>query len=101
LNPKMKSLLGLARKAGKIYSGESQVEALLKKKKGDLVIIAEDSRSALTKFEKWSQELKIPIIIGGSKEELGSSLGISPRSIVLIADKGFAEAIIKERDNTI
>ena len=96
----MKALLGLARKAGKIYSGESQVEALLKKQKGNLIIIAKDSQGALTKFEKWSQDLKIPIIIAGSKEELGLSLGMSPRAVVLIDDKGFAEAIIKERDHT-
>lgn len=96
----MKALLGFARKAGKVYSGESQVEALFKKQKGHLVIIANDSQGALTKFEKWSQDLNIPIIIGGSKEELGSVIGMSPRSVVLIADKGFAEAIIKEKDLT-
>lgn len=96
----MKALLGLARKAGKINSGESQVEALFKKGIGDLLIIADDSRGALSKFEKWSQELKIPIIIGGSKEELGLILGMSPRSVVLVADKGFAEAIIKESNHT-
>lgn len=96
----MKALLGLARKAGKIYSGESQVETLFKKRKGDLVVIANDSQGALTKFEKWSQDLNIPIIIGGSKEELGLALGMSPRSVVLIVDKGFAEAIIKESDHT-
>lgn len=96
----MKALLGLARKAGKIYSGESQVETLFKKGKGDLVVIANDSQGALTKFEKWSQDLNIPIIIGGSKEELGLALGMSPRSVVLIVDKGFAEAIIKESDHT-
>lgn len=100
MTPKMKALLGFARKAGKIYSGESQVEALFKKGKGDLIIIANDSRGALNKFEKWSLELRIPLIIGASKEELGFALGMSPRSVVLIADKGFAEAIIKESDHT-
>lgn len=97
----MKALLGFARRAGKIYSGESQVEALFKKRKGDLVIIANDSPNALNKFEKWSQDLEIPLIIGGSKEEIGLSIGMSPRSVVLVADKGFAEAIIKEIGQTV
>lgn len=96
----MKSLLGLARKAGMIYCGESQVEGLLKRKKGDLMIIAEDSRNALSKFQKWSEDLKIPVIISGTKEEIGLSIGMSPRSVVVVADKGFAEAIIKESGYT-
>ena len=96
----MKSLLGMARRAGKVYSGESQVEAFLKKRKGDLLIIAKDSSNALTKFERWCQDLKIPVIIDGTKEEIGISIGMSPRSAVLIIDRGFAEAMLKESKST-
>lgn len=99
MTPKIKSLLGLAKRAGKVYSGESQIEALLKKKKGELLIIAKDSTNALTKFQRWSQDLKIPVIIDGSKEEIGISIGMSPRSAVLIIDKGFAQAMLKDSKN--
>jgi len=94
--PKVLSLLGMARRAGKVSSGESQVEALLKKKQGHLLIIAEDSPGAKTKFEPWAEEIDIPVKITGSKQELGLAIGLSPRSIILIGDKGFAEAIIKQ-----
>lgn len=96
MTPKSIALLGMARRAGKISSGESQVEAMLKKKKGSLLLIAEDSTGAIAKFKQWAEDNNLPVLIKGKKEELGSAIGLSPRAIVLITDKGFAEAIIKE-----
>jgi len=96
MKTKIISLLGMARRAGKIYSGESQVEALLKKKKGYLLLVAEDSPGASSKFSLWARDLNIPVLQTGSKQELGLAIGLSPRSIILIDDKGFAEAISKE-----
>lgn len=95
--PKVRSLLGMARRAGLISSGESQVEALLKKKKGHLLLIAEDSPGASSKFSQWANDIKIPVLIEGSKQELGAAIGLSSRAIVLVMDKGFAQAILKER----
>lgn len=86
----------MARRAGKVCSGESQVEAYLKKQKGYLILIAEDSPGANTKFSQWAKDINIPVLIEGSKQELGSVIGLSPRSIVMIMDRGFADAIIKE-----
>ncbi len=91
------SLIGMARGAGKITSGESQVEAMLKKKKGYLLIFAEDAQSAQTKYGQWAGDLKIPILILGTKQELGIALGLSPRSVILVMDHGFAKAILKAR----
>lgn len=99
MNPKIMSLLGLAKRAGKVYSGESQVEAMLKRKKGFLLIIAEDSPGAKDKYENWAKDLNIPVLSGGSKEELGLAIGLSPRAVVLIADRGFADAIYKAWDH--
>lgn len=96
MKPKVISLLGIARRAGKVFTGESQVEALLKKGKGSLLVIAEDSPGAYSKFKPWAEDLKIPVIRTGCKQELGLAVGQSPRSIILIDDKGFAEAILKE-----
>jgi ribosomal protein L7Ae-like RNA K-turn-binding protein len=100
LKPRIASLIGIARKAGKVYSGESQVEALLKKKQGTLLIIAEDCPGAFTKFSRWAQDLGIPVIRTGSKLQLGSSIGLSPRSTILIDDQGFTKAILKEWEQT-
>jgi len=96
LTPKIIALLGMARRAGKVSSGESQVEAFLKKKKGNLLLIAADSPGANTKFSRWAKDINIPVLMDGSKQELGLAIGLSPRSIVLIMDKGFADAILKE-----
>lgn len=95
VNPKVEALLGLARRAGKVFSGDSQVEALLKKRKGDLLIIAEDSPGVLSKYGKWAEDLALPVLNIGTKQELGLAIGLSPRAVVLIIDRGFANAIIK------
>lgn len=94
--PQIKSLLGLAQRAGKVYSGESQVEAILKKRKGCLLIIAEDSPRAFDKFGKWASDLGLPVIKTGNKEELGLSIGRSPRSVIIVDDPGFSDAILKK-----
>lgn len=101
MNPKIISLIGIARRAGKVSSGESQVEALLKKKTGYLLIIAEDSSGAINRFSQWAEDINLPVLIGGSKHELGLSIGLSPRSVVLIMDEGFANAIIKVRGHNL
>lgn len=97
MTPKEISLLGMARRAGKISSGESQVEAYLKKKKGYLLLIAEDSPGANTKFSQWAKDINIPVLVGGSKQELGLAVGLSPRAVILVMDRGFAKAIAKEK----
>ncbi|NLI93288.1 MAG: L7Ae/L30e/S12e/Gadd45 family protein [Peptococcaceae bacterium] len=96
MTPRVKSLLGIARRAGKICSGESQVEAFLKKEKGYLLLIAEDSPGAVSKYKQWASDVNIPVLVEGTKEELGLAIGLSPRAIVLVMDRGFADAMIKE-----
>lgn len=94
---RIKNLLGLARRAGKITAGEAQVEAMLKKGKGSLLLLAEDGGSMQKKFAFWAQTLELPMMIDGTKQEIGSALGMSPRAVALIMDQGFAKAILKAR----
>ncbi|AHF07518.1 L7Ae/L30e/S12e/Gadd45 family ribosomal protein [Desulfitobacterium metallireducens] len=91
------SLLGIARGAGKITSGESQVEAMLKKGKGSLLVLAEDAPGTHKKYSQWARDLNIPVLIFGEKLELGKAIGLSQRSTVLVMDDGFAKAILKVR----
>ena len=91
------SFLGLARRAGKITSGESQIEAMLKKRKGHLLILAEDAPGTHKKYQKWAEDLRLPIMIIGTKQDLGIAIGLSPRSTILVMDEGFAKAILKIR----
>ncbi|WP_075366056.1 L7Ae/L30e/S12e/Gadd45 family ribosomal protein [Desulfosporosinus metallidurans] len=91
------SLMGIARRAGKVATGDAQVEAMLKKGKGFLLIIAEDAQGAQKKYKQWASDLKLPVLVTGTKLEIGLSIGLSPRSSVLILDQGFAKAILLAR----
>jgi len=97
LNTRIESLVGIARRAGKIASGDAQIEAMFKKRKGYLLIIAEDAHGAQKKYSQWAKDIKLPVIIAGTKLELGCSIGLSPRSAVLVLDQGFAKAILLAR----
>ena len=97
MNTRIQSLIGIARRAGKVASGDAQVEAMLKKRKGFLLIIAEDAQGAQKKYNSWASDLKLPILVTGTKLDIGHSIGLSPRSAVLILDRGFAKAILLAR----
>jgi ribosomal protein L7Ae-like RNA K-turn-binding protein len=97
VNTRIQSLIGIARRAGKIATGDAQVEAMLKKRKGFLLIMAEDAPGAQKKYNQWAGDLKLPMLVTGTKLELGHSIGLSPRSAVLILDQGFAKAILLAR----
>ncbi|HUS89765.1 MAG TPA: L7Ae/L30e/S12e/Gadd45 family ribosomal protein [Desulfosporosinus sp.] len=97
MNTRIQSLIGIARRAGKIATGNAQVEAMMKKRKGFLLIMAEDAPSTQKKYNQWAGDLKLPILVIGTKLELGHSIGLSPRSAVLILDQGFAKAILLAR----
>ena len=97
MNIRIQSLIGIARRAGKIASGDAQIEAMVKKRKGFLLIIAEDAHGAQKKYSLWAEDIKLPVIVSGTKQELGHSIGLSPRSAVLIMDQGFAKAILLAR----
>lgn len=94
---RIQALVSMARRAGKVCSGEAQIEAMLKKGKGKLLIVAEDSPNTQKKYHKWAEDLGLPLMTAGTKQELGIMIGLSPRSAVLIMDEGFAKAILKVR----
>lgn len=94
MNTRIQSLLGIARRAGKIAAGNAQVEAMLKKRKGFLLIMAVDALRTQKKYNQWANEQNLPILVTGTKSELGHSIGLSPRSAVLVLDQGIAEAIL-------
>ena len=97
MNTRIQSLIGIARRAGKIATGDAQVEAMMKKRRGFLLIMAEDAPGVQKKYDQWAGDLKLPMLVMGTKLELGHSIGLSPRSAVLILDQGFAKAILLAR----
>ncbi|KAB2954353.1 L7Ae/L30e/S12e/Gadd45 family protein [Heliorestis acidaminivorans] len=91
---KFYALLGFARRAKKVASGETAVEANLKKGKVLLLILSEDgSEHSSEKYEQWCQDIGVKTVRFGTKIALGTALGQSPRTMVAILDEGFAKAI--------
>ncbi len=91
-----RGLLGLAQRAGKIKSGEFQVEESIKKKKSKLCLLAKDaSETAKKHIRDICSYRDIGCMETGlSKDELGHSIGRDERSSVSVEDEGFANHIL-------
>jgi len=96
---KVLSMLGLAMKAGKVVSGETATECAIKDFSAWLVVIAKDASNNTTKhFTDMCSYREIPMIVYGTKEELGRAIGKDYRSNLAVVDKGLAEAITKAKE---
>ena len=94
---KVLSMIGFATKAGKTASGEFSVEKAVKTGKAKLVILADDaSKSTIERFKNKCEFYKVPCIIYGTKEELGSMTGKIIRASVAVTDTGFSNAILNK-----
>ena len=92
--PKTGALLGFAKKAGLLQSGESAVLAVMKKNAVRLLIIANDSpEKRKVYWQKWCEATGINCVTLGTKQEYGNILGLSDRGILAITDKKMADAI--------
>ncbi len=95
MQERFNTMLGFAQRAGKIASGESAAQAILRKKKGRLVIVAKDASDRTRNYYiKYCATERIPCLERGSQIDLGRTIGRSPRSVVVITDEGFAKAIL-------
>lgn len=91
------SLIGMAKRAGKVVSGEFSTEKAIKERKAKLVIVAEDASDNTKKlFTNKTTYYKIPICFYSDKESLGHGIGCEIRTSIGIMDEGFANAILKK-----
>ena len=107
LELKVYSLLGFAQKAGKLISGDDSVFAALKQHQAQLVIMAHDlsdnSRdkveqkiySAREEEKTKNKPKEIASYTFGYKQELGHAIGKSPRGVLAVTDKNFAQAMAR------
>jgi len=94
MNHKVLTLLGFAQKAGKVVSGETGCTAVIKQKKAFLVIVSEDASDNTKKqIKSLCQTNGIDCLEWGSKIDIGISIGKSPRSVIGVLEKRFADAI--------
>lgn len=104
-NRKIKSLLGIAKKAGRTVCGtEKVVESIRSGKKSSvkLMVVASDaSANTVKRAKNTSAYYGIPTVwseIG--KSELGKTVGsASDISVVGVTDEGFCQAILKAAEN--
>ena len=84
--------LGIAKKAGKIETGEEQVLALLSGKKARLVILAEDAADNVTRrIERFFGDAGAVIVrVPYTKAQLGGITGRSVCAVAALTDIGFA-----------
>ena len=94
--PKAGALLGFAKKAGHLQSGESAVTSAMKKRKIWLLIIADDSpEKRKTYWRNWCESNNLDCVTLGTKQEYGNILGSSERGILAITDQKMAQAIFR------
>ena len=96
-NDQVLSLIGLSAKAGKIKSGEFQVEKAVKENQAFVVIVATDASDLSKKsYRDMCSFYQVPIYEYQTKEELGRCIGKEFRAAVAVVDEGFAKGIIKK-----
>lgn len=93
-NKKWQSILGLARRARKIVSGEETVIRTLRNRQAKAVIMARDAsgRTQKTVADK-CRYYKVPLLIVENRDLLGEAIGEPSRVLVAVTDAGFAERI--------
>lgn len=89
-------MLSLCRRGGWIISGDVAVRKGFERKKVKLLILAEDA-SERTKnfFCELAVRHGIPVIVYGSKSELGSLLNKPPRAVAAVTNYNLAQGILK------
>ena len=95
MNNKVLRLLGLATNAGKVITGIELSEKAVKNNKAKLIVLTRETKESTSEIFTKS---KLPVIFVESNEILGKFTGKDFRSVAVITDKGFAEAILKESE---
>ncbi len=88
-------LISLAKKAGRVVSGESACKEAIRFGSSHLIIISEDA-SANTKknITDSCKYYAVPYVIAFCKDTLGHSIGNEYNAVVSINDEGFAKGIL-------
>lgn len=95
MNEKSLKMLGMAKRAGKVSTGEFICTKSIKSGQAKLVIIAEDASENTKKSVTNScKYYHVQYTEGGTMAELGKYTGSSERAVVSVNDNNFAKAIL-------
>ncbi|MFS1663366.1 YlxQ-related RNA-binding protein [Streptococcus sp. zg-JUN1979] len=88
---KLSHMIGLAQRAGRVISGEELVVKAIQTQKAQLIFLANDTKSNLSKkITDKSNYYQIEVSTVLSALELGAALG-KPRKVIAITDAGFSK----------
>lgn len=101
---KVLNLLGLARRANKLVTGQDLVLAAIRKQKVALVFLAHDGGAgSQKKFTDKAHFYQIPLVTDFTRDELTNATGMA-RSVIGVSDQGFAKQmkayLRKQEDDT-
>jgi ribosomal protein L7Ae-like RNA K-turn-binding protein len=95
IKQKLLNILGLAKRAGKLVTGEELVVRAIQNQTVQLVFLASDASSNLTKkVNNKSNTYQIKISQDFTQNELSQAIG-SDRKVIAVADEGFAKKMEK------
>ena len=92
------SMLGLAKKAGRLEIGEEPVGAAARARDARLILLASDAADNTLRRARHFAEAGACLLtqIPATKDELGSAVGRTSCAMLAITDIGFADAVAKK-----
>ena len=95
IGEKFFSLLGLCQKAGKVISGSMLCEKSIRSGRAQLIVISNEASGAtIKKFSSLSHVCQVPMIIAGTREQLGRAIGKYDRTVLVILDRSFRDMLL-------
>lgn len=95
ISPSLHAMLGLCQRAGKLVSGDFAAEQALRRRKAELLILADDaSERTREKFLKLAEQVGTKCYSVGTRSDLGEALGKADRAAVVIQSRDFTKGII-------
>ncbi len=92
------SMIGLAKKAGRVEIGEEPTGAAARAKKARIILVASDAApSSVRRASSFAGTGGCPLVtVPADKDALGRSLGRTSVAMAAVTDVGFADAIVKK-----
>lgn len=94
---KVMQLLGVARRASKLVSGESLCLKEIRMRRAYVVILALDAFSNVEKkVTDKCKTFQVPLVRYGKRDELGKAIGKDERVVLAITDQGLAKSLMNQ-----
>ena len=95
MDKKILSMLGIAKKAGKLASGEFLTEEAVRSGKAKLVIVSEEaSENTKKRFRDKTTFYQVPLYERFDMVTLGKAIGCEARAVISVNDAGIARTIM-------